>query len=226
MVGGSGRTGERGLFSPPTATETGTWYSQPADGSRPAELLLKSQYDQFPLSQAPDGTLVFRETRPGRGEDLWTLSREGKASPFRVTQFNETEAQFSLNGRYLAYASDDSGRMEIYVQPFPGPGERIAVSVEGGEWPLWSRDGKELFYWAGDGIVAVEVQTGGVFSMGGHRRLFESSVFYTSFDRSYDISPDGKRFLMIRRDPGSVPRQLNVIFNWFEELKRRVPTGN
>jgi hypothetical protein len=110
--------------------------------------------------------------------------------------------------------------MEVYVQAFPGPGERMEVSAEGGEYPLWSRDGKELFYWTGDGIMSVEVQTNGVFSAGGQRRLFDSSGFFNFFDRGYDIAPDGKRLLMIRRDPGSVPSQLNVVLNWFQELRQ------
>ena len=143
--------------------------------------------DQYPVSVSADGTVLYRELHPKTGSDLWTLSPDGKTSPLRVTPFNETDGQFSPPGGgppRVAYASDESGRSEIYVQSYPGGTNRVAVSSGGGSIPRWSRDGKELFYVTGDAVVAVAVR------------------------------PDGKRFLMIRSDEGSVPRQLNVILNW------------
>jgi eukaryotic-like serine/threonine-protein kinase len=201
----------------------GDWdvYSQPADGSRPAEALLKRPYDQFPFSVLSDGTVLYREIHPKTGNDLWTVSPEGKTSPLRVTPFNETNGQFSPDAssgpgggsHWVAYSSDESGRSEIYVQRYPGGANRIAVSNGGGILPRWSRDGKELFYITGDAVVAVAVRPDGSF--GAPRRLFDRSNFLLNFRyQSYDVSPDGKRFLMIQRDPGSVPRQLNVILNW------------
>jgi eukaryotic-like serine/threonine-protein kinase len=201
----------------------GDWdiYSQAADGSRPAEVLLKRAFDQFPYSVLRDGTLLYREIHPKTGQDLWTLSPDGKTSPLRVTAFNETNGQFSPDppsgatggSRWVAYSSDESGRSEIYVQRYPGGANKLAVSNGGGILPRWSRDGKELFYITGDAVVAVAVRPDGSF--GAPRRLFDRSNFLLNFRyRSYDVSPDGKRFLMIQRDPGSVPRQLNVILNW------------
>jgi Tol biopolymer transport system component len=108
------------------------------------------------------------------------------------------------------------------VQRYPGGGNRIQVSNGGGEAPRWSHDGKELFYLTGDAMVALTVSPDGSISTT-PRRLFDRSAYYISRFHSYDVSPDGKRFLMIRRDPESAPRQLNVILNWSEELEKLVP---
>jgi serine/threonine protein kinase/Tol biopolymer transport system component len=208
----------------------GDWdiYSQPADGSRPAEALLKRPYDQFPLSVLADGTLLYVEIRANTGRDLWILSPDGKTSPFRATPFNETQGQFSpgpdSRSRWVAYASDESGQNEIYVESYPGGGHRILVSTGGGILPRWSRDGKELFYVTGDAVVAVAMRPDGSF--GAARRLFDRSNFlFNHRFNSYSVSPDGKRFLMIQRDPASVPRQLNVILNWSNELDRPAAAG-
>ena len=204
----------------------GDWdiYSQPADGSRPAEALLSRPYDQLPTSVLTDGTVLYNEINPQTGIDLWTLSpggpsQEGTTSPLRVTSFNEVAAQVSPGPeggpRWVAYTSNESGRNEIYVQSYPSGANRIPVSTGGGILPRWSRDGKELFYVTGDAVAAVAIRADGSF--GAPRRLFDRMNFYTSRFRAYDTSLDGKRFLMIQRDPGSVPRQLNVILNWSDE---------
>ena len=214
------RDGTRIIFA---SNRGGNWdiYSQPADGSRPADALLKRPYDQYPLSILADGTLLYREIHPKTGQDLWVLSPDGKTSPLRVTPFNETAGQFSPGAssgsgggpRWVAYSSDESGRNEIYVQSYPGGTNRIPVSTGGGIQPKWSRDGKELFYIAGDAVVAVAFRPDGTF--GAPHKLFDRSNFFVNYRyQSYDVSPDGQRFLMIQRDPGSVPRQLNVILNW------------
>jgi Tol biopolymer transport system component len=209
----------------------GNWdiYTQPADGSKSAEVLLKRPYDQFPLSMAADGTLLYAEIHPQTARDLWILSPDGKTSALRVSPSNETAGQFSPGSegtpRWIAYASDESGRYEIYVQSYPSGTNRIAISNGGGITPRWSRDGKELYYVSADAIVAVAVRPDGSF--GAPRRLFDRSNYFFRFNtNAYDPSPDGKRFLMIQRDPGSAPRQLNVILNWSEELDRIVPAGN
>ena len=222
-------SGKDGNFLPvwsPDATRVifgsnrgGDWdlYSQPSDGSRPADVLLKQPYDQYPSSMARDGTLLYLEFNPKTGTDLWTLSPDGKTSPLRVTPSNEREGRFSPSvagaPRWVAYTSDESGRNEVYVQSYPAGTNRIAVSGGGGSSPRWSPDGKELFYLTGDAVVAVAVRADG--TIGAPRRLFDRSNYYLRY--GYDVSPDGKRFLMIRRDEGSVPRQLNVILNWFDE---------
>jgi len=141
----------------------------------------------------------------------------------RLARFHELAGQISTGpaggSLRLAYASNDSGRFEIYVQPYPGGANRVPVSNAGGTWPTWSRDGNELFYVTGDALVAAAMRPDGSF--GPPRRLFDrSNVLFTYRFRTYDVSPDGKRFLMIHRDKASVPRQLNVILNWREEPTR------
>ena len=209
----------------------GDWdiYSRPADGSEPAEALLSRPYDQFPTSVLVDGTVLYNELNPQTGIDLWTLSPAGPSqeglpqeemtSPFRVTPFNEEDGVVSLGPeggpRWVAYTSDESGRSEIYVQSYPSGADRIPISTGGGFLPRWSRDGRELFYITGDALVAVAIRPDGSF--GAPRRLFDRKNFLTRIFRCYDTSTDGERFLMIQRDPGSVPRQLNVILNWADE---------
>ncbi len=208
-------------------------YSEPADGSGPAEPILKRRYDQFPYSILRDGTLLYLEINPQTSRDIWTVSPDGKATPLRVTPFNEGEARFSPGltsasgsaSGWVAYTSDESGRREVYVQSYPGGKNRKAVSSGGGSQPRWSPDGKELFYVTGDFVVSVAFHPDGSFRA--PRRLFDRSKFLVSDYRfqSYQPSADGKRFLMIRRDEGSVPRQLNVILNWSGELDQAGPGG-
>ncbi|HBY62604.1 MAG TPA: hypothetical protein DEH78_22510 [Solibacterales bacterium] len=196
----------------------GNWdiYSQPADLSRPAELLFKKPYDQFPHSISPDGTILYGELQPQNGRDLWTLSPDGNAKPLRVTPFNEGDGRISPNGAWVAYTADDSGRREVYVESYPGGGNRTAVSTGGGLLPWWSPDGKELFYATGDALVAAAFRPDGSF--GAPRKVLDRSKIYVS-DRyqSYAVTPDSKRLLVILRAEGAAPRQLNVILNWSDD---------
>jgi Tol biopolymer transport system component/predicted Ser/Thr protein kinase len=198
-------------------------FSLPADGSRPAERLLKRPYNQYPTSLTPDGTLLFGEGYPDGGEDLYTLSPDGKVAPVRVTKaFSEVNAEFSPDGHRLVYQSDESGRNEVYVEDYPGGGHRVVVSTDGGTIPMWSRDGKELFYVSGEAVIVTAAKTDGSFGPG--RKLFDRSP-YNFFWHSYDPAPDGKRLLMVHRDVGSIPREIRVILNWGEELNRLMATG-
>ena len=111
---------------------------------------------QFPGSWSPDGTtLAFHERKAGGERDIWTVARGQEPMPFLLTPFDERSPRFSPDGRWLAYVSDESGRDEVYVQPFPGPGAKWLVSTDGGREPVWGRDGRELFYRAGDLMMAV-----------------------------------------------------------------------
>ena len=192
---------------------------------------------QVPSSWSPDGrTLVFTQ-RLESARDIWTLTL-GDSAPaarsFLVSAVDEPSAELSPDGRYLAYESSQSGRSEVYVQPFPGPGRRELISAAGGAQPAWARNGRELFYRAsGPGsmmrMMAVDVTLGHVFIAGTPRVLWEA--MRTRYPggtggRTYDVAPDGRRFLMIQqRDSAPQPPVTHVVLiqNWLEELKRLVP---
>jgi eukaryotic-like serine/threonine-protein kinase len=203
---------------------------QLADGSGGFERLTTSDYNQTPNSWSPDGQLLaFIENTPTTGYDIWVLRLgDRKAQPFLRTPFNESAPRFSPDGRWLAYVSDESGRNEIYVQPYPGPGGKWQISTEGGTEPTWNRNGRELFYRSGNKMMAVEITAQPSFSVGKPRVLFEGQYVLTPATfPNYDVAPDGQRFLMLKPadQEQSAPSQINVVLNWFEELKQKVPTG-
>ncbi len=132
------------------------------------------------------------------------------------------------DGGWLAYMSTESGRQEIYVQPLPGPGGKWQISTEGGTEIAWARTG-ELFYRNGDQMMAVEITTEPTFSAGAPSLLFEGTFQMATLSRAnYYVTPDGQRFVMIQasEQQQEAATQINVVENWFEELKQRVPTGN
>ena len=182
--------------------------------------------------------LVFRENHPESGEDLGVLSMEGDRSmaPLVATEFIERNAELSSDGRWIAYESNASGPFEIYVRPFPDVDDgQWLVSTNGGQRPLWSPDGRELFYLSGGAnlnrpvLMVVPIQTDSTFTPGKPEVLFEGP--YRTAEptgRTYDVSPDGQRFLMIKEGGGaedaSAPAELIIVQHWFEELRRLVPT--
>ena len=196
-----------------------------ADGSEGLEQLTTSDYDTpVGCSWSPDGQLLaFQAVGISTGRDIWVLRlSDRKAQPFLRTSFNESAAQFSPDGRWLAYVSDESGRSEIYVQPYPGPGGKWQVSTEGGIEPMWNRSG--IYYRNENKMMAVEVTTQLSFSAGKPHVLFEGQ--YMSMRQTnavYDVSPDGQRFLM-GKESETQTNQINVVLNWFEELNRRLRT--
>jgi serine/threonine-protein kinase len=202
---------------------------QPADGSGGAEQLTEfSDYQHNLGSWSPDGqVLAFEEVNPATGHDIWVLRlSDRKAQPFLHAQFNETAPAFSPDSRWLAYASDETGRYDIYVRPYPGPGGKWQISTEGGTEPVWAHDG-EIFYRQGNKMMAVETKTQPAFSAGNPKVLFEGQYVSSLVTMpNYDVSRDGQRFLMLKASEQEQARtQINVVQNWFEELKRRVPTG-
>jgi Tol biopolymer transport system component len=181
--------------------------------------LLKRPFAQHVEAVAPDGTVVFMERQPATGNDLWTLTPDGKLHPLVVTPFNEDSASVSPDGRFVAYASDETGREEVYAVSTSGNGARTTVSVEGGTGPVWSRDGHELFYRAGDDLMSIQVQTKDGLALGERRKLIDLSGYDPSYFHEFDVSQDGRRFLLIRTDPESRPTRLDVVLNWSEELR-------
>ena len=129
------------------------------------------------------------------------------------------------NGRWFAYGSNESGRFEVYVQSFPEVGRKWQISAKGGESPVWARNGRELFFRNGDKMMAVTVGPGPDFTTAKAEMLFEGKYVSEEDRPSYDVSPDGKRFVMLE-EPDPPPAQIDVVLNWFEELKRLVPTEN
>lgn len=208
----------------------GNLFWQPADGSGKAERLATSEHGQIPVSWSPDGQiLAFVDLSPETGRDIWTLRlSDRKSQAFLQTPFGEGAPVFSPDGRWLVYESDESGRPEIYVQPYPGPGGKWQISTEGGTEPVWNPSGRELLYRQGNKMMAVDVATQPAFSAGKPRMLFEGQYApsATSSSRNFDVSSDGQRFLMVKTLEQEQPiSQINVVLNWFEELKEKVPTG-
>jgi len=213
--------------------------SIPADGSGPATVVatLQPVFGTIASSVSPDGKLAIgyelRQGGPRSQFGMWLLSLAGGASadakpqPFLDSQFSKAQPQFSPDGRWVAYQSDETGRYEVYVAPYPGPGRKEPVSNGGGTMPRWARTGRELFYRNGDKMMAVDIQTTPAFRAGAPQLLFEGHYLDPGFDYSatYDVSPDGKRFLMLKpvAAQNTGPGQLHVVVNWFEELRRRVP---
>ena len=172
-----------------------------ADGSGGLERLTTSEYVNVPISWSPDGQLLaFIENNPTTGQDIWVLRLErpqGAAVP--PNAFNESVPRFSPDGRWLAYISNESGRFEIYVQPYPGPGGKWQISTDGGTEPVWNPNGRELFYRSGDKMMAVDIATQPSFVAGKPRMLFEGPYVPTPLTiPNYDVSPDGQRFLMLK----------------------------
>jgi len=146
------------------------------------------------------------------------------------TEFVERNAALSPDGRWMAYQSIESGQWEVYVRPFPDVnGGRWQVSSGGGGWPLWSPDGRELFYVASEGMMAVPIETEPTFTQGTVDLLFDLGPYERFLrNRRIDISPEGDRFLLLKEGGGSdetaETTSIHVVLNWFEELKRLVPT--
>ncbi len=191
----------------------------PVDRSRPEAALLTGSFDQDPNSWSPDGkALLFTVADPETRRDVWLLSVDDKDNPQPLirTMASEQNAYFHPSGNWIAYQSDESGRDEIFVTPFPGAGTIIPISMSGGSFPRWSRDGRELFYRCHDSMMVVDIQTEPRFQASSPRALFEEKHV------RYDVAPDG-RFVMITSAPGDVPARLVMVFNWFEELNQLVP---
>ncbi|UCC97410.1 MAG: PD40 domain-containing protein, partial [Phycisphaerales bacterium] len=197
-----------------------------------AKLLFKSEplWGQFATSWSHDGRyLAFIEERDDTQLDIWVLDRENgpEAQPFLQEQFNEKAAVFHPQGGWIAYASDEvePGQFEVYVQRFPGGGDKERISTHGGDEPVWDPSGKALYYRGADKMMAVSFETGPEFSASAPKELFSGRYESGRIAGNYDITPDGKRFIMIKPEEGSEPTQINVVLNWLEELERLAPAG-
>ena len=186
-----------------------------------ARVLLTTQEQKIPEDWSKDGRFLTYES-PNNGFGLWILPLAGDRQPFAFLKdpFPKNEPHFSPDGRWMLYMSDESGRSEIYLQPFQTPGERIRISDGGGGLPRWRQDGKELFYLSLDGqLMAVGVKLGPAPELGIPKVLFQTPIrsVQATIDH-YDVSPDGQRFVVI--SPATDAAPLTVIVNWQEELKK------
>jgi len=192
------------------------------------EELYRSHNPVFPGCWTPAGdALLFFEIHPETRGDIWVLSGAGEARPWIATEFAEGFPRVSPDGRWLAYVSNESGRYEVYVQAYPEAGEKLTVSTEGGVEPLWSPDGRELFYRNFSKMMVVAVQTDPVFRSSRPRELFDrpyvSAATLRTIATTYDVAPDGRHFLMMEGGEEGGGNRLNVVLNWFGDLKRLAP---
>jgi serine/threonine protein kinase/Tol biopolymer transport system component len=192
-----------------------------------AKPLWDAELDTVLTGVSPDGRLlVYTLTEAETGTNLWVRALDGSEPPrpFRSSPYREAYGTFSPDGRWLAYESNETGRPEIYVEAFPGPGERFQISADGGQEPLWARGSGDLFYRHGDEMRVVETHTGEVLELEPARTLFELSLDEWSDNaRTYDVTPDGQRVLAVRVPDAVAPRRVDIVTHWLDELSREVP---
>jgi Tol biopolymer transport system component len=207
-------------------------FQRASSGAGSEDLLLESNVEKYPSDWSRDGRfVVYTANDPKTKQDIWILPMNpnpkgagGERKPFLFlqTEFNETRATFSPDGRWIAYESDESGRYEVYIRPFPGPGGKWQVSTSGGTRPRWRRDGKELFYLAlDDKIMAAEIKLGSAtVDVGSVWPLFQSRPFSIGGRDIYDVG-DGQRFLVA--SPGNVESSspVTLVVNWTGEIKKK-----
>ena len=209
-------------------------YQKDSSGTGKEELLLQSGTPMVPNSWSPDGQyLLYSVTGQKTGSDLWVLPVAGgtppdsKPVPYLQGPYNERQGQFSPDGRWIAYSSDETGSYQVYVQSFPAGTGKFQVSTAGGSQPRWRRDGKEIFYTGADGrLTAVSVKTAPKFEAGAPQALFDALIRPGSLAAGpffYDVAADGRRFLfntLATDRAGPAPTPITVIVNWPAALKR------
>jgi Tol biopolymer transport system component len=214
-------------------------YWKRADGTGDALRLTRTQHRKIPASWRPDGkVLAFDQLKTGSSWNTFTMSIEGneklgwkpgEPKLFLNSPFSEEASAFSPDGRWLAYESNESENFEVYVRPFPGPGGKWQISTGGGRFPKWSRNGQEIFYRTQDNkiMVASYAASGDSFRPD-KPRLWSPGQFTERLGNfNFDLHPDGKRFAVLKSPPTgetSPVNKVSFIFNFFEELRRKVPT--
>ena len=194
-------------------------FQKASNGAGPENVLLADDAGKYPESWSPDGRfLLYMRWAKGSTPDIWVLPLFGDRKPYGFIEapFFELASQFSPDGRWVAYNSNESGRSEVYVVPFPGPGGKVRISTGGGDNARWRRDGKEIFYLAGNTLMAAGVTANGSrFDVGAVQRLFDVPTADGYWP--YDVSPDGQRFLVNTLEGAVAP--LTIVVNWPAGLK-------
>lgn len=205
-------------------------FLQPADGSGPPERLTTSDHVQHPGSWSPDGaTLAFVEERADKTFDISLLDlKTRRTTVFLNSSASEGYPEFSPDGRWLAYSSEESGRFEVYVRPFPGPGGKWLISQVGGIEPIWARNGKRMYFRSNDdsSVWGVDIQTGAGVSAGKPRLMFNLPGMMGGHpSRAWDVSLDGKRFLMVKLEEVKPTPVTELVFvvDWIQDLQRLAP---
>jgi Tol biopolymer transport system component len=214
--------GKRIVFLSNRSGEFGIWW-RAADGTTPPQKVFESRDQAQEVVAAPDGgVLVYRLNPSGGSYGVWfrSLADVTTPKPFVSTaSYHELMPSLSPDGRWLAHVSDETGAMEVYVRPFPGPGARYLVSAGGGSEPLWAPDGRRLFYRNGRQMLAARVATVPAFSVTGREVLFEGNYSTNASHQNYDVTPDGQGFLMLQPDSDV---EVVVVLNWLTELRARI----
>ena len=206
----------------------------PADGSGMPERLTNSEQADYPTSVSPDGrTVLFIRIFGGLAtphREIWEVSLDGEreATPLLQGEFARGNAEYSPDGRWIVYRSDQSGIMQVFAQPYPGPGPTVPLSIGGGDAVTWSPDGSQLFYRLGSQMMAIAVDTSESFEASPPVQLFEEPYYGTPGGvRQYHVTPDGG-FLMLQAaqaDTNESPTQVVLVQNWHQELLERVPVN-
>ncbi len=217
--------GSRVLYSSSHSVANPLWW-QPADGGGPGELVFQGPDAIREGVFTPDGrTIVFRSDNPDSARDLYRLPLDGerKPVPILINGNDDKHPRVSPDGKLLAYTSNESDREEVYLRALAGTSGRIRVSVGGGGEPLWSPDGKRLFYRAGFALMAATIARAPVLAVVNRDTLFEGHYPTDPWHPNYDVTPDGRHFVMLRSVEEN--RDLVVVVNWVEELRRRTGAG-
>jgi serine/threonine-protein kinase len=214
------RDGSRVYFA---SNVEGNWEIYSVQVARPemVETVLAKEFDQFPTAVAADGTLFFDELRPGMGTDVWVMPSGGAPVAWLATPAEEEWATLSPDGRLVAYASNASGRVEVFVRTREGGAGGVQISTNGGAEPVWAPTGNRIFFREGNAVMAATVQAGSGVPDGRPELLFDRG-WELPAGVGLSVLPDGKRFLMIRFAPAAIPTRLDVVFNWFDDLRARV----
>ena len=214
--------GQRVLFRSTREGVDDLWW-QAADGSGAAERLLRLAGGPQEGVVTPDGRwLILRSVGHDTKRDIYyrALSGDTTLHPIATSEFEELMPRISADGKWIAYISDESGSSEVYVRAFPGPSGKVQVSIDGGSEPVWAPDGRTIYYRHSRELIAARVQATPRFSVVDRKRLFEGSYVPSAIHANFDVSPDGKRFLMINR--AGTDAQVIVVYNWAKEARERL----